>query len=46
VIKRGDVTVTFKTVSKTKLVRRYTYSGDTSKDDATNVPENPTVASV
>ena len=45
VIKRGDVTVTFKTVSKTKLIRRYIYSGDTSKDDNANVPENPTVVS-
>ncbi len=41
VIKRGDVTVTFKTVSKAKLLRKYTYSGDPEKDDVSDVPENP-----
>jgi len=41
VIKRGEQTVTFKTVSTAKLQKKYTYNGDTTKDETTDVPENP-----
>lgn len=44
VIKRGESTITFKTVSTVKLLKKYMYNGDTAKDDTVDVPENPSAS--